>query len=153
METTDLPLLIKADKVKLLDDVKKSIIKLSHRKDSDKKKTTIIITLVSVGSSITTVLIGLSSYFSDISVIFNITALVVSASVTVLSAWDKLFNHKRLWIMQAEALNAFKELDDDIKHLEATNSLSEEALNICYLRYKKIYSKWNSTWMDLRLTE
>lgn len=129
------------------------INKIKGRKEQDKRKTAFVVTFGAVASALTTILIGLSSYLSSYAIYFSIAALITSATVTVIQAWDKLFNHKRLWIIQADVLNGFKELNEDIHHLEAGGKLGQNEINECYDRYKEILKKWNSNWMELRGSE
>lgn len=55
--------------------------------------------------------------------------------------------------MQAEALGMFKELDEDISHLEANGEIDQATTDLLYERYKHIHRTWNSNWKDLRLKE
>ena len=82
-----------------------------------------------------------------------IAALIFSASLTVIQAWDGLFHHKRLWIIQTQALNKFRELNQDLLHIETTNNFEQDLINDCYKRYKEIYTTWNTEWLELRIKE
>ena len=144
---------VDANKERLKSKLVENIQKIKGRKNQDKAIAAFVVTYGAVISALTTVLISLSSYLSDYSLYFNIAALITSATVTVIQAWDKLFNHKRLWIIQAEVLNGLKELNEDLAHLEANNKLGQDETNECYERYKEIMRKWNSDWKDLRATE
>jgi hypothetical protein len=141
----DLPLLKKSLDIE--------IEKLNSRKKNDKLKASFVVTYGAFISGLITVLIGLSSYLSKYEIWFIIAALITSASVTVIQAWDKFFNHKKLWIIQAEVLHGYEEIREDISHLEKTNRIDQNAINECYDRYKKINKNWNTNWMELRLAE
>lgn len=54
-------------------------------------------------SAATTALIGLGSYFPDAANMFYVPALLVSASLTIVTAWDNLYKHNDLWIMNVKA--------------------------------------------------
>src|SRR5436853_1666999 len=90
---------IDADLILLKKDLNNTMKDIREKKENDKSKTTIVATYGGLVSALTTVLIGLSSYISNYATYFSIAALVTSASLTVVQAWDRLFNHKRLWII------------------------------------------------------
>jgi hypothetical protein len=144
---------IDADLGLLKENLDNEIKKLDSRKREDKLKATFVVTYGAFVSGLTTVLIGLSSYLSKYEIFFSIAALVTSASLTVIQAWDKFFNHKKLWIIQAEVLHGYEEIREDISHLEKANRVDQNAINECYERYKKINKNWSTIWMELRLTE
>ena len=146
---------INADFNLLKQSLTETIKKLQKRKDEDKTKSTFIVMYGALASGLTTVLIGLSTYaiFGKYTTYFTIAALMISASLTVIQAWDGLFHHKRLWIVQAEALNKFKDLNQDLSHMETTKCFEQEAINECYKRYKEIYKTWNTEWQEMRNKE
>jgi hypothetical protein len=131
-------------------ELNQSIANLQKWKKKDKSKATFSITYGGIVSGLTTIFIGLSSYLSNYAKLFGIIALITSASLTIVQTWDGLFNHKKLWIIQAEALNEFYELRGDLSHLEASGKIDQEAINSCYEKYKQIYRRWNSSWSELR---
>jgi len=144
---------INADFNLLKKNLTQAIQKLQKRKDNDKSKSTFIVMYRGLASGLTTVLIGLSTYsiFGKYTVYLTIAALIISASLTVVQAWDGLFRHKRLWIIQAEALNKFKELSQDLLHIETTKRFEQDLINDCYKRYKEIYKTWNTEWQEMRI--
>jgi len=144
---------VEANKDLLKSRLTEMIRKIKGQKNQDKGIAAFVVTYGALISALTTVLIGLSSYLSNFALYFNIAALITSATVTVIQAWDKLFNHKRLWIIQSEVINRLKELNEDLAHLEASDKLGQNEANECYERYKEIMRKWNSDWKELRSTE
>ncbi|KHE91638.1 MAG: hypothetical protein K8F52_07080 [Candidatus Scalindua rubra] len=70
--------------------------------------------------------------------------------MTILAAWDGFYNHKRLWLLQADIVNRLNDIKTDIKHLEASGSSSQEAVNELYSRYKLSFREFNDQWNDLR---
>lgn len=105
-----------------------------------------------VVSAITTVCIGIQTFVSDkYSNLFGIVSLLSSASVTVVAAWDGIFHHKKLWINWVVMLNELYELENDIRHTEATsNVVTQEQINTFYSRYKKIMRDTNERWYKIR---
>lgn len=149
----DQPLKITADKAKLIKDVSSAVERIKKRMENNKRKKVIIVIFSAIGSALTTVLLGFSAYIKEYTIFFNVSAMTISGVTTVVASWDGLFDHKRLWIMQSEALNSFKELSEDMEHLERSGKLDQAAIDYCYLRYKEIYEKWNLDWKDLRFKE
>jgi hypothetical protein len=143
---------ITADFNLLKQSLNQTIHNLQKRKNNDKTKSTFIVMYGALASGLTTVLIGLSTYsiFGKYTTYLTIAALIISASLTVIQAWDGLFHHKRLWIIQAEALSKFKDLNQDLLHIETTKSFDQELINDCYKRYKEIYETWNAEWHEMR---
>jgi|APFre7841882724_1041349.scaffolds.fasta_scaffold00965_11 hypothetical protein len=144
---------VNADLDLLKKKIEQTISNFQKWKSEDKRKTTFVKTYGGLVSGLTTILIGLSSYLPDNVKGFSIAALITSASLTVVQTWDNLFNHKRLWLIEAEALAGFYELRGDLLHLEASGTIDQNAINICYERYKQIYRTWNSAWSELRNPE
>ena len=133
-------------------DLDETIQKVQKRKNEDKTKSTFIVIYGALASGTTTVLIALSTYsvFGKYTTYLTIAALIVSTSLTIIQAWDGLFHHKRLWIIQTEAINKFKNLKRDLSHIESTKQFDQDLINVCYKRYKEIYETWNSEWYDIR---
>lgn len=146
---------INADFNLLRKSLTETIKKVEKRKNNDKSKSTFIALYAGIASGFTTVLIGLSTYsiFGNYTTYLTIAALIFSASLTVIQAWDGLFHHKRLWIIQTQALNKFRELNQDLLHIETTNNFEQDLINDCYKRYKEIYTTWNTEWLELRIKE
>lgn len=121
------------------------------RKD-DRRKAAFIAIYMGVVSAITTVCIGIVTFVSDkYSNLFGIVSLLSSASVTVVAAWDGIFHHKKLWINWVVMLNELYELENDIRHTEATsNVVTQEQINTFYSRYKKIMRDTNERWYKIR---
>lgn len=121
------------------------------RKD-DRRKAAFIAIYMGVVSAITTVCIEIVTFVSDkYSNLFGIVSLLSSASVTVVAAWDGIFHHKKLWINWVVMLNELYELENDIRHTEATsNVVTQEQINTFYSRYKKIMRDTNERWYKIR---
>lgn len=101
-------------------------------------------------SATTTALIGLGSYFPDAANIFYIPALLVSASLTIVTAWDNLYRHKDLWIMNVKARNNFYNLKEDIEHAKRTKTLDQNQLKTFFQRYRDTLSESSRSWEAMR---
>jgi amino acid transporter len=143
---------INADFNLLKQNLAETIQKLQKKIKMSKTKSTFIVMYGALASGITTILIGLSTYsvFGKYTTYLTIAALIVSATLTIVQAWDGLFHHKRLWIIQSEALNKFKNLSQDLSHIESTKQFDQGLINDCYKQYKEIYDTWNSEWYNMR---
>jgi len=141
---------ITADKETLLADLSHSIGQLQSWKKADKNKTNFVAIYSGLIAALTTVLIGLAAYIESYATEFQVAALVTSSSLTVVTAWDRLFKHKDLWMIQATTLNKLYELRNDINHMEKSGKLSPDVVDKFYVQYKKIYSQLNKKWLRLR---
>ena len=138
----------------LTKDIERQIDNFQKWSKSDKSKTTTVTIASGLASAVTTVAIGLVKFVPDgFSDPLQALALIVSASVTVLLTWDRLFQHKSLWLQNARARRKFLALRDDLKHANATNSVNQELLKISYSEYKAILEERNSAWEKMRSAE
>ena len=135
------------------DDTDKAIDRLSQYRRSNKKKAEFVVVSSAAISAATTIAIGLTSLISSWSVVFQSLALMLSASLTILTAWDGLYNHKRLWLIQAGVLNSLYRIQADIRHLEKCDPIDQEAVNELYLRYQAAFDEYNSQWSEMRTDE
>lgn len=118
---------------------------------SDRRKSAFVAVYVGIVSAVTTVCIGIVSFLPERSNVFGIVALLTSASLTVVSAWDGIFHHKKLWINTAKTLNELYDLDGDIRHAEAgANGCNQAQANVFYARYKTIMGDCNERWYKIR---
>lgn len=145
--------MISADINVLKTDVKEAIQRLSAYRRGNKKKAMFVVILSASISASTTVAIGLAAVWSSGSEFFQGSALLLSASLTVLTAWDGLFNHKRLWLLQAGVVNSLYRIQTDVRHLEATDPGNQKAVNELYEKYKSAFAEYNSQWTEMREDE
>lgn len=131
-------------------DIEHALKRLVGYRLENKKKAEIVVVATATISAATTIAIGLIPLWDRGEAAFRVIALVLSTSLTVLAAWDGLYNHKRLWLLQAEIVNKLYDILDDIKHLEATGAVDQEALNELYVRYKAAFGEFNSQWREMR---
>ncbi len=127
------------------------IDKLGQDQKLDKNKTTYIAIYNGFSAAATTALIGISQYIEKYDYIFQIMALLVSATQAILNAWDNLFNHKGLWIIAARSRRKFYALREDIQHAESTQTLTPELTRYFYNTYKSILEERNKAWDELRV--
>lgn len=134
-------------------DIATAIARLSVYRRGNKRKAELIVVASAAISAVTTISIGLASLVSSQSTCFQIVALAFSTSLSVLTAWDGLYNHKRLWLLQAGVINALYQVQTDIRHLEASNNVDQAAINELYARYKAAFNEYHSQWNEMRTDE
>jgi len=131
-------------------DINLSLENLRKRRRGNKKKAEYVVVASAVISAVTTISIGLSSLVETWSSIFQGIALILSASLTIIATWDGFYNHKRLWLLQADIVNRLQDIKSDIRHLEANGKPNQQSINDLYSRYKSSFREFNEQWKDLR---
>ncbi len=121
----------------------------------DRRRTTEVEIFKGTAAAATTALLGIGQlkFFHDVSDAFQVLAIVLTALLAIVTAWDGLFRHKALWILNISARNQFFELREDFDHAVATDTLSDEMLIEFYARYKKILKATNDGWVSMRKSE
>ena len=80
-------------------------------------------------------------------------AIVISAALAVVTAWDALIKPKRQWVLYVSNRNRFSILSEDIQHAERTDTLEPEQLGAFYKRYQKILADSEKKWTAFREVE
>lgn len=115
---------IKADLYQLKEDIDYEIKVTKANQKKDKRKSTFISVYSGLISALTTFCIGLNPYVPEDNRAYLIgLSLFTSATLTVILAWNRLFNHKSLWINSAIKLSELYDLNTDIKHSENSKSI------------------------------
>lgn len=133
-------------------EIQKRIKSFDDRRKFYRKRTTQF-TLFTAGlSAVTTFLIGVSQIYD--STLLSVFALATSAGITVLSAWDGLYNHRRHWVQNNDTLMHLYELDSDVRYKKSlmNSSLSTQEVEQFYKRYSDILRAANENWKDDRLS-
>ena len=101
-------------------------------------------------SSIVTVLISISRIYG--STLVSVIALIISAIISVLSAWESLYSYRQRWIQNNDTLMKLYALDSDIQYqkVRSGNKLSIEAIDEFYIFYKQILTGSNQRWGEDR---
>ena len=142
--------MINANLSVLEQDIETRIAKFKNVSQVNKQKTHFFVMSTAILSSLTTVMIALSQYANSYTVYLSAAALLISASLSILTAWDGLYNHKKLWTSYVTALTQLNELQADIKHLKANGEIEQTITNLLYARYKTIIGEVNENWLKLR---
>ncbi|MEP5633922.1 MAG: SLATT domain-containing protein [Tateyamaria sp.] len=118
----------------------------------DKSRTTIVTVMTAIGGAMTSTLIGLSKFVPAYENVLQAIALVTGGLMAVVVAWDRLFDHRKLWIISSKGNRRFLELSEDILHAEETDTLTSDLAKAFYLEYKDALQSMNEDWDRLRTT-
>jgi len=99
-------------------------------------------------SAATTVVLGLQG-FETYRVLLKNVALILSASVTVIAAWESFFNHRELWVRYTATLGLLRGLQSDLEYACAGN-IQAEGLDVFHDRLNAILRETNASWLQLR---
>jgi hypothetical protein len=101
-------------------------------------------------SAVTTVLISVSQTYRQEWV--GTLALIVSALVSFLTAYEGFMRNRPLWVQANTTLMQFFELRSDISYRLAGSEreLTEAELDKFYARYKEILDQTNRQWESIR---
>lgn len=105
-------------------------------------------------SAMTTVLIGMSKTFAD-QAWLSALALVTSAGITVLSAWDGFFRHRDLWVQKTDSWMSLQNLQSNLQFakLKTGGSLSADQVDDFYKRFDRIVMAEHELWKKVRGTQ
>jgi hypothetical protein len=103
-------------------------------------------------SATTTVLIGLNQSSNNLKILSAI-ALITSASITVVNAWDGVYQYRRRWVQYSGTLMRLKGLKFDIEYakIKLGDNLSLEAVDQFKEIYQNILRDANEGWKEDRL--
>ena len=102
--------------------------------------------------AVTTVLLGLN--IEGIREVLRISALIITATVTVINAYMAFFNHKDLWLAYNLAQNRFKTLQFEIDFTEkGGGELTMDQVLHFQAAYQSIIDELNNTWVKSRTPE
>ena len=102
-------------------------------------------------SATTTVLIGLNQSSNNLKILSAI-ALITSAGITVVNAWDGVYQYRRRWVQSNDTLMKLYELRFDIEYAKnrSGDNLSSEAVDQFKKRYQDILRETNEGWKEDR---
>lgn len=143
---------IDADIEQLKSDLSRQIQRTRNNRGDDKRKSAFVAIYVGIVSAVTTVCIGIVSFVpKEYSGIFGVASRLTSASLTVVTAWDGIFHHKKLWINSAITLNELYEIEADMRPAQTSpNVINQAQANAFYARYKEILRASNERWYKIR---
>lgn len=127
-----------------------AISRLETNRDRDKKKAKRVTVLSASGSAGATMLLGLSKFSQSLEAFMQSGSLILGTMTTIILAWDKLFNHKRLWIISAQTVRQLYRLKEHIEHTTQTSGMSNEKAVAFYDEYCEILANGDKKWDQIR---
>ena len=135
-------------------DLAKEINLASRRRKENKNKANCVVLGGAILSAVTTLLIALPSLFPEqFANWFQGFALLFSVALTVLNAWDGLFDHRRLWINQAELQTRLEQIQRDLKNLIEQDKVQSDLLCRLYVEFKTALTSYHQQWLEMRSEE
>jgi len=134
-------------------DIDASIENYEQKRKVNRNRSALVSTTNTFMAALTTVLIGVSNVWQPLSKTLMTAALITSAFITIISGWDRIFNHKKLWQIYTNSWIALRLLKMDVKHLKKTRPRDKKALNSLYIQYKRVISDLNDKWNSMKITE
>lgn len=107
-----------------------------------------------VVSAVTTVLIGIGQIYKQ-QVWISILALVASAGLTVIAAWNGVFRHRELWIQKTDTWMALQKLEANIQFAKTKSRgvLTLEQVDNFYQEFEAILLSEHELWKKVRSTQ
>jgi uncharacterized protein DUF4231 len=104
-------------------------------------------------SALTTILIGVGQIFG--SKWLSVLALITSAVITIVAAWDGFLRSRELWIQKTDTWMVLENLNSNIKYAKAKfgENLSEEQVDEFYRRFDQALMGEHELWKKVRSTQ
>lgn len=141
-----------ADLSLLEQQIDEAVINYEQRRKANRRRYSIVGVISATMAAVTTVLIGLSNVWDATAHTLSALAIVTSALVTIVSSWESICNHKKLWMLYTDKWVLMKELKTDLAHLKKAED-NQEAVNNLYIRYKGIVREFNDQWMAMKVMD
>jgi hypothetical protein len=104
-----------------------------------------------VSSTVTTILLGWQGVSGSFMPYLRNTALVCSAGVTILSAFNAFYNHREIWVRYTVAWAQIRSIEKDLAFLVAGDTSDKERrLNELYERFRAVLDEADSSWLEIR---
>jgi hypothetical protein len=139
----------------LLDELNDRILSFQNRRKENRSKSFYIKITGTVCSALTTILVGLQGFDKPYATWLSNLALAMSASVTVLTAWESFFDHRGLWVKYTKARSQLLAIKARLEFQLAGNNepLSQDQLESHFRDYQAVLDEVNASWLQLRNQE
>ena len=85
---------------------------------------------------------------------FSIVALLCSAAITVVAAYDQFLRSRDLWVQKTDTWMALQNLQANLKYAKArSGTLTQEEVDKFYERFDKILMGEHEAWKKVRSTQ
>lgn len=128
----------------------REIKRLEASRDKDKKKAKRATILVSAGTAGATMLLGLSKFVVALEIQLQAASLVLGTVTTIIVAWDKLFEHKKLWVLSAQTVRNLYRLKEKMDHAIKNGEMNDPLAKHFFDEYHMILSLGDQKWDALR---
>jgi F0F1-type ATP synthase assembly protein I len=127
----------------------------TERRNNNKHKARNFQVSITVLGAISTIILGLNFdnlvYLTFFKNQTKNIALIISALITIISAYNTFFDHKGLWVNYTTSRNSLYNLDFEIDYyLEGNEDIEKEKIEEFKERYNEILVEANHKWSELR---
>jgi hypothetical protein len=122
-----------------------------QKKRQQNKKKAFLVYLGATGiSAVVTVLIGLQGVPDDKVVYIRNIALILSATVTLLTGFDTFFNHRALWVRYTQTVSQLLGVQARLDYHTAaeTQEVPETEVDRLFEEVQRILAETNRWWQD-----
>ena len=104
-----------------------------------------------VCSTLTTILLGWQGVSDTYTPHVKNTALILSAGVTILSAFNAFYNHRQLWLRYTVTWAQLRSIEKDLPFLlVGSPSDKDQRLDELHKRFRAILDETDASWLELR---
>jgi hypothetical protein len=128
------------------------IIGFGKRRQANRNKAFRLRIAVVCCGAVTTILLGLHSVAESWQSFVKDCALIFSALVTVVGAFDAFYNHRALWIRYTVTYTQLKTLDSRLEYLTAggLEELDDTEIDRLFTEFQQVLNETNANWLQLR---
>jgi hypothetical protein len=126
------------------------IARIEKNRNRDKSKAKRVTLFLAGGSAGTTMLLSLSKFTPMFESMFQSGSIIVGTMTTVVFAWDKLFDHKKLWVISAQTVRELYHLKEKMEHTSARDDWSEDVSSKYYCLFCEIIAAGDLKWDQIR---
>jgi hypothetical protein len=133
-------------------EIDKRIKSFESKRDSRRNQSSLLFMISAVISAITTILLGLN--IANMQDYFKMIALGLSATATVINAYNSFYSNRELWVAFNRAINELLHLKFNIEFAEnGINPIVDQDIEIYKTTYQKILDEVNESWRKNRSIE
>jgi hypothetical protein len=126
-----------------------NITRLKDEADHNRSMAFSLRIVIAALSAITTVLVGISGkpiIGEQNAQYLSMLTLVVSATISVIAAWDAFFTFRDVWILFSQGIQDLYGLERELHYLEANGNLTGPRLDDIFKRFQGILDDTNRSW-------
>lgn len=138
------------DQSVLEENLHSQIERLERNRNRDKAKAKKATIVSAAGSATATLLLGISKFIEPLEAFLQAGSLILGTITTIVIAWDRLFDHKRLWVISAQTVRELYVLREEIEHVKSSGQMSQDQSRTYYQKYRDIISEGDKKWDMLR---